>query len=452
MGAVKDAYVQIGSNNSFGNKPGNYGGTYTFLFDNAVLDASRITFYEALSQTTFTFKDSNVNCGTFMTRDADSVFTLDNTVLLSSTTTNGNDEGNYQAGLLKITNGSSLTYSAEMVNTGTIVIDGTSTLNGTWINNANGTITIDASGITGYAKVIDLNGKSALAGTVKVENLASGMGYILAEDGDVIIAALGVIKVDAALAGTAVGTALGNGFVFGVNAFASLESISNEASKGICKVVYTATEAATVTIIGEAYTAYRYKGKNAYVLAGREVEFEVAAGEAAVFEFTNSKGDFKLVSSSEQDSSVVNTDTIYVNFAWDENNPDVGNGMVIGENAFADFEAIEEDLTQGLRKINYIADANGTLYLTIDAVAYTAYSINGKNANVLAGREVTIEIEVVAGETYEIDFTNAKGKYELAATFEPEDDEELPAGVVDDTDDVITGANEVAGSCVQLTI
>ena len=51
---VKDAYVEIGSNNSFGNKPGNYGGTYTFNFENAVVTSSRITFYEASSTTTFT--------------------------------------------------------------------------------------------------------------------------------------------------------------------------------------------------------------------------------------------------------------------------------------------------------------------------------------------------------------------------------------------------------------
>ena len=115
---VKDAYAVIGSNNSFGNKPGNYGGSYEFYFENSVLDASRITFYEALSKTTFTFKDCDVKLGTFMTRDKDSVFTLDNTKLLSTTTTNGNDEGNYNAGTLNVSNGSELTYSAEVKNEG----------------------------------------------------------------------------------------------------------------------------------------------------------------------------------------------------------------------------------------------------------------------------------------------------------------------------------------------
>ena len=128
---VKDAYVHIGSNSSFGNKPGNYGGSYEFYFENSVLDASRITFYEALSTTTFTFKGCDVKLGTFMTRDKDSVFTLDNTKLLSTTTTNGSDEGNYNAGTLNVINGSELTYSALLSNEvgGTInVVDSTLTV------------------------------------------------------------------------------------------------------------------------------------------------------------------------------------------------------------------------------------------------------------------------------------------------------------------------------------
>ena len=435
---VKNAYVQIGSNNSFGNKPGNYGGTYTFLFDNAVLDASRITFYEALSQTTFTFKDSNVNCGTFMTRDADSVFTLDNTVLLSTTTTNGTDEGNYQAGLLKITNGSSLTYSAEMVNTGTIVIDGTSTLNGTWINNANGTIIIDAAGITELTKVIDLNGNAALTGKVTVENLAAGMDYILADDGDVIIAQTGVIKVDAALTGTAVGADLGNGFVFGVNAFASLEDITDAASKGICKVVYTAAKAGSVTLTGEAYTTYKFNGRNSYVLAGQDKTVEVVAG-ANVFEFTNARGDFAFSGGAEQD--VVDTDTLYVNKNWGENE-ELGEGLVYGTNAFTKFSDIGEGLSKGVRTITYIAEGNGTLELTITGQTYTTYKINGRSSYVFAGAAKTVEIEVAAGQQYEITFTNNNGDYMLASDFKPETG--LVNGGINLEDNVVAGATKVS--------
>ena len=118
---VKNAYVVLGSNNSFGNKPGNYGGTYKFDFNNSVVDGSRITFYEADSQTEFTLTNSDVNIGTFMTRDADSKFILTGSKVLSTATTNGTDEGNYNAGEL-VLNNSSLTYNAAFTNTGVLNI------------------------------------------------------------------------------------------------------------------------------------------------------------------------------------------------------------------------------------------------------------------------------------------------------------------------------------------
>ena len=133
---VENAYVVLGSNNSFGNKPGDYGGSYTFNFKNSVVDASRITFYDALSVTEFTFESSDVKIGTFMTRDEDSKFTLINSVVLSTATTNGTDEGNYNAGELTLVN-SSLTYSAAFINTGTLNIGENSTFTApSVVNNA----------------------------------------------------------------------------------------------------------------------------------------------------------------------------------------------------------------------------------------------------------------------------------------------------------------------------
>ncbi len=169
---ANDAYIIIGSNNSFGNKPGNYGGTYTFNINNSVVDASRITFYEALSTTEFNITDSDVKMGTFMTRDADSVFTLTNSKVVSTTVTNGNDEGNYQAGTLNLVN-SELTYSAPVTNTGTITLDLNSKLTAPSISGA-GDINIDASSYTGYGElklsdliVADLTG---FTGEVKLVN------------------------------------------------------------------------------------------------------------------------------------------------------------------------------------------------------------------------------------------------------------------------------------------
>ena len=150
---VENAYVVIGSNNSFGNKPGTYGGAYTFNFTNVLMDSSRITFYEALSTTTFNFVNSDVETGTFMTRDEDSVFNFTNTKLFSSTTFNGNDEGNYHAGKL-VLSGSELTYSAPLVmEDGTIEMDANSTITAPAVTGT-GKIVIDASGFAAGSKIV----------------------------------------------------------------------------------------------------------------------------------------------------------------------------------------------------------------------------------------------------------------------------------------------------------
>ena len=166
---VKDAYVTIGSNNSFGNKSGNYGGNYTFTFENVAVDGSRITFYEALSTSTFTFTDSDVKTGTFMTRDADSVFTLNNTTLVSTTATNGTDEGNYHAGTL-VLNNSNLTYSAPLVmENGTLTLGAGSTLTAPSITGT-GKLIIDATGMTAGPVATISGDASGFTGTIEVIN------------------------------------------------------------------------------------------------------------------------------------------------------------------------------------------------------------------------------------------------------------------------------------------
>ena len=164
---VKDAYVVIGSNNSFGNKPGSYGGNYSFVFNNVVLDSSRITFYEATSKTELSFTSCDVVTGTFMTRDADSKFTLVNTKLLSTTTTNGTDEGNYNDGALILVN-SSLTYSAQLTNNGTITLDINSCLTAPKII-GNGTFVIDVTGLTEAKTVISAD-MSEFTGEIELVN------------------------------------------------------------------------------------------------------------------------------------------------------------------------------------------------------------------------------------------------------------------------------------------
>ena len=171
---INNAYVQIGSNNSFGNKPGNYGGNYTININNSVVDASRITFYEALSTTTFNITGSDVEMGQFMIRDKDSVFTLTDSKVESTSTINGGDEGQYIAGNLNLVN-TDLTYAADLTieEGGVLTIDTDSMLKAPAIKGT-GTIAIDISNYNGYGEinVIDANLKG-FTGNVTV---VSGSG------------------------------------------------------------------------------------------------------------------------------------------------------------------------------------------------------------------------------------------------------------------------------------
>ena len=187
---VQDAYVVIGSNNSFGNKPGNYGGNYSFIFNNTVLDASRITFYEAISKTELSFTNCDVVTGTFMTRDADSAFILTNTKLLSTTTSNGTDEGNYNEGVITLIN-SILTYSAQLTNNGTIKLDANSCLTAPSIVGT-GKFIIDATGLMADKLVIDAD-LSGFTGTIEVIGAAS---YEITEDGVVVKVAKYVAEIN----------------------------------------------------------------------------------------------------------------------------------------------------------------------------------------------------------------------------------------------------------------
>ena len=167
---VNNAYVVIGSNNSFGNtsKDG-YTGKYTFAFNNSVVDFSRVTFYNSASTTELTFNKSDVRVGQFMNRDADSVFYLINSKVLSTSDINGTDEGNYLAGMLVLTN-SSLSYAAPLeMEDGTLTLGTGSSLIAPSITGT-GKIIIDAAGMTaGKVEAITANA-SGFTGTLEVIN------------------------------------------------------------------------------------------------------------------------------------------------------------------------------------------------------------------------------------------------------------------------------------------
>ena len=269
---VKDSYVTIGSNNSFGNSPKtSHVGTFNILFENAVLDASRITFYEAPSKTNFDFVNSDVKIGTFMTRDPDSEFTLTNTKLLSTATTNGPDEGNYNAGKLTLVN-SSLTYNAPVTNTGKINLDATSCLAAPSITGT-GTITIDATGLTGKAvKVIDLNGGEAPE--VSVTN-GEGVTVVTCADGDVILsnADMSAIYVDSAYTGE-IGKEVAKGLYMGINAFDNINDAAAAAEKAATKLVINSAS---------KYTTHQYYFLNTVIDAENE-RFDYVADASVTYD------------------------------------------------------------------------------------------------------------------------------------------------------------------------
>ena len=121
--------------------------------------------------------------GTFMTRDADSVFTLDDTVLLSTATSNGSDEGNYHAGKLVLSNNSRLTYSAEwkVEATGVVEMDATCSITAPMISGT-GKIVIDARTVADVEKQVIFADMGRFDGRIEVV----GGDYEIVADGVVI--------------------------------------------------------------------------------------------------------------------------------------------------------------------------------------------------------------------------------------------------------------------------
>ena len=121
---VNNAYVVIGKSHSFGHPSSNdpYSGGMIFNFNNSVLDSSRLTFYDQGIKTTFNLSGSDVRVGTFMTADQDSVFTLDNSTVLTNGTNTDRDK-NLNAGTLNVKNSSDLTYTELFTNTGFVYVE-----------------------------------------------------------------------------------------------------------------------------------------------------------------------------------------------------------------------------------------------------------------------------------------------------------------------------------------
>ena len=139
---VNDAYVQIGSNNSFGTK-NDYGqkGKFYVNFTNSVLTSSRVTIVENGGFAYFTFNGSDVLTGGWSQKHAGSTAEFTNSKMV--VTGNGTDYNNANAGMMTIV-GSNIEFeSGAFTNTGTLNIGEKSTFTAPTVIN-NGTINFTA--------------------------------------------------------------------------------------------------------------------------------------------------------------------------------------------------------------------------------------------------------------------------------------------------------------------
>ena len=185
-----NAYLIFGVNGdkSFGNKPGNYYGNYTFTFNNSVVTANGFKFYEDNGTSTVKFSNSDllVN-GVLMTNDASSSFTFENSVVLSKAQNNGTDDKNQNAGVMTLTN-TQFTYSAAFTNVGTLNLDLSSKLTAPSVT-GNGIINIDATDFDGNEICVISANMASFEGVINVE----GAHYMKKDNGIYVTGAQGTL-------------------------------------------------------------------------------------------------------------------------------------------------------------------------------------------------------------------------------------------------------------------
>ena len=169
-------------------------------------------------------------------------------------------------GTINISGGVISMANREFTNNGAITIDAASKLIvPELILGENSSITIDAANFTETSKVIELSGTESLRGKVTLVDAENKYNLFYDDaDGDVFITDESAenISVNSAWAASKVGDVVGDGFIFGYNAFAGF-------NKGIGAAVYEAMQNGTVStinsinetdyVVGES--RYTYKGK-----------------------------------------------------------------------------------------------------------------------------------------------------------------------------------------------
>ena len=214
-----------------------------------------------------TLTDTYVWNSMISTNNADTVVTVDNSLLV------GWMSFDINGGKLVATNGSLVNHQAaegwaksSIGTDGALVVEKGSTFdaaktvltnNGTITVGADsfftaksiageGTITIDAADFAGgLKKIIDLSGTDSLEGKVELINAAEGVSVVYGADGDVMLTDTdtSTIYVNSAWSDKEFGADLGDGKIFGVNAFADANSAEGAAEgKAVKMVILEGTE------------------------------------------------------------------------------------------------------------------------------------------------------------------------------------------------------------------
>ena len=138
--------------------------------------------------------------------------------------------------VLNIKSAQFIQKNGTVTNNGTITVDALSSFKAIDIT-GNGSIIIDASNFAGgVEKIINLSGTASLEGDTRlsINNRADDVSVLYGNDGDVVLASgfsTVTLYVDSAWSSKEVGDDLGDGKIFGANAFASFnEAMANQAA------------------------------------------------------------------------------------------------------------------------------------------------------------------------------------------------------------------------------
>ena len=386
----------------------------------------------------------------------------------------------YTAGKLEVKEGAvfalegSDVNAVTIVNEGTITIDVTSTLT---VNSITGSgsinITIDSADLVGDSPFVLINSEAVLSTaniTVAIDNGAAvalntlfgtegdtifvvkqteETSYTLVfeqKDNDLIVRNLSnVIYVNSAYAegNYTVGQEITEGIFFGVNAFASLDTISGKITEAPCKVIYNyAADAAVnggieviVSNDGTSLVSYSVNGEyhNFYSNRTHEIAFKSTGTQTVEFVFTS--GDFSFESS-----------LVASNGAAEVVTPDTNGTLVSDKKVAVDEIAGDKSYIFEVKKDLGDFDCTVSGITGTGEIAIYALNSDGTRGELVAGRlfnrDTTFGVDELAKGKYEVVFSgygyNAEAEFTANMTI---DEYAVSPNHADDT---FEGANKVA--------